>query len=75
MIRIELQVELNYDIDANGADFVFNIHAAQTACQQVSAESLVLSQPVVPHIHTDAATGTRRFSDSGSLNWPEPAAR
>ena len=59
MIRIELQVELNYDIDANGADFVFNIHAAQTACQKVSAENLVLSQPVVPHIHTDAATGTR----------------
>lgn len=59
MIRIELQVELNYDIDANGADFVFNIHAAQTASQKVSAENLVLSQPVVPHIHTDAATGTR----------------
>jgi hypothetical protein len=30
MIRIELHVELTYEIDQNGADFVFNIHAAHT---------------------------------------------
>jgi hypothetical protein len=30
MIRIELDVELSYEIDERGADFVFNIHAAHT---------------------------------------------
>jgi transglutaminase-like putative cysteine protease len=59
MIRIELQVDLHYDIDANGADFVFNIHAAQTACQHVTAENLLLNQPIPTYLHTDAATGTR----------------
>jgi len=60
MIRIELQLELNYEIDdPNGADFVFNIHAAHTASQNVAFENLVLSQPIVPHIHTDAVTGNR----------------
>lgn len=59
MIRIQLHVELNYEIDPPGADFVFNIHAAHTPYQLVSAERLVLSQPVQPIIHTDPATHTR----------------
>jgi transglutaminase-like putative cysteine protease len=59
MIRLELQVDLNYQIGPQGADFVFNIHAAHTACQSVSAETLVLSQPVEPQVHIDPATGNR----------------
>ena len=59
MIRIELQVQLNYEVDAPGADFVFNIHAAHTACQTIAAESLVLSQPVAAQIDTDPSTGNR----------------
>jgi transglutaminase-like putative cysteine protease len=59
MIRIELQTELNYQIDSRGADFVFNIHVAQTASQTVSAESLMLSQAVEPRIHVDPLTGNR----------------
>ena len=59
MIRIELHVELSYLIDMQGADFVFNIHAAHTPSQIISAESLVLSQPVVPQIHADPVTGNR----------------
>ena len=59
MVRIELQVELNYLVDANGADFVFNIHAAHTRHQTVSSESLWLSQPVTPQVHADPATGSR----------------
>ena len=35
MIRLDLSVELNYQIDSYGADFVFNIHAAQTLSQVV----------------------------------------
>ncbi len=71
MIRIELQLALNYQIDAQGADFVFNIHAAQTASQQVSFENLWVSQPVQTHIHTDAFSGNRYMrlhAQQGDLN-------
>ena len=71
MIRIELQLALNYQIDAQGADFVFNIHAAQTASQQVTFENLWLSQPVQPQIHTDAYSGNRYMrlhAQPGELN-------
>ena len=71
MIRIELQLALNYQVGAQGADFVFNIHAAQTASQQVSMESLWLSQPVQPQIHTDAYSGNRYMrlhAQQGELN-------
>ncbi len=46
MIRIELQLGLNYQVDAYGADFIFNIHAALTPHQTLAAESLVINQPV-----------------------------
>jgi transglutaminase-like putative cysteine protease len=59
MIRLELQVELNYEIDQYGADFVFNIHAAQTRSQVIAAENLVLSQPILPQMYNDPATGNR----------------
>jgi transglutaminase-like putative cysteine protease len=59
MVRIELQIELGYDIDQHGADFVFNIHPAHTPCQKVSQEHLSLSQPVEAQVQTDPATGNR----------------
>jgi transglutaminase-like putative cysteine protease len=59
MIRIELQVDLRYEIDDHGADFVFNVHAAHTASQRISAERLLLSQDLVPQMHTDPVTGNR----------------
>lgn len=59
MIRIELQVELNYEIDSYGADFIFNVHAAHTASQTISAENLLLSQQILPQIYTDPSTGNR----------------
>ena len=59
MIRVELQIELSYEVDAHGADFVFNIHAAHTPSQTISGERLTLSQSVVPRIHTDPVTGNR----------------
>lgn len=59
MIRIELKVDLSYEIDEHGGDFVFNIHAAHTPSQVISAENLVLNQSIVPQMHTDPATGNR----------------
>lgn len=61
MIRMELQVALRYEIDAHGADFIFNIHAAQTDSQRVSDESLQVSQPVAWQVHTEPDTGNRRL--------------
>lgn len=60
MIRLELSVELQYEIeDAHGADLIFNVHAAQTGCQTVETERLLLSQPVTPVLATDARTESR----------------
>ena len=59
MIRIELHVELSYEVDEHGADFVFNIHAAHTPSQTISGERLALSQPIAASIHTDPVTGNR----------------
>ena len=57
--RIELQVDLNYEVTAPGADFVFNVHAAHTPSQSLSAETLVLKPTVASQTHTDRATGNR----------------
>jgi transglutaminase-like putative cysteine protease len=60
LVRLELELTLAYEIrDADGADFVFNIHAARTPQQSVENERLTLSQPVSPDVLTDPATATR----------------
>lgn len=59
-VRIELQVDLTYDVDAaSGADFVFNIHAAHTPSQRVTQERLSVNQAISPQVQTDVSTGTR----------------
>lgn len=58
MVKLKLALELNYDIAAPGADFVFNIHAANTPCQIVLSERLQLSQAL--------ASGIYRAPDSGN---------
>ncbi|MEY4767331.1 MAG: hypothetical protein RI907_4004 [Pseudomonadota bacterium] len=59
MIRIQHHIALQYQIGPQGADLIFNIHAAHTPHQQVSQEQVQFNQPVVPQMHTDPATGTR----------------
>jgi transglutaminase-like putative cysteine protease len=60
MIRLQVELELAYEVrDPNGADFIFNIHAAHTANQSVYAESLVLDPPVATDTITDPATASR----------------
>jgi len=58
-VRIELQIELNYEVGGPGADFIFNIHAARTAAQTVVQESLLLSQAIAAPVHADPVTGNR----------------
>ena len=31
MVRLKFSIELNYNIDSFGCDFIFSIHAAKTA--------------------------------------------
>lgn len=57
--RIDLQIELNYQVFEPAADFVFNIHVANTPRQTLCSESLELSQAVQPRIATDPFTRTR----------------
>lgn len=60
MVRLELALELEYEVTGqDGADFIFNIHAAATPHQTIRHERLVLNQSVQPEIATDQATATR----------------
>ena len=56
-VQMDLQVELNYDVGAQGADFIVNIHAARTPAQTVLEESLLVSQAIAAPVHADPATG------------------
>lgn len=59
MVRLNLQVTLQYQVGAYGADFVFNVHAAHTPSQTLSDERLTLGQPVDAQLHTDEVSGNR----------------
>ena len=59
MVRIQFAIDLHYQLNFPGADFVFNIHAAKTACQTVVDERLQISQQVASQIETDPATCAR----------------
>ena len=59
MVRIQFAIDLQYELSYPGADFVFNIHAAQTKSQSIVSEQLQISQPVPSNIQTDPATLAR----------------
>ena len=59
MVRLTFSIELNYEIFNSDSDFIFNVHAAQTAQQSVVTEQLSISQPISPVLYTDATRNTR----------------
>ncbi len=59
MIRLQLSLQLDYEVYSPGCDFVFNIHAAHTARQRVLHDELTISQNVPSMLETDPATGNR----------------
>jgi transglutaminase-like putative cysteine protease len=59
MVRLQFSIELHYDIDAPGCDFIFNIHAARTPHQIVVQESLGISQALTTNLYTDPVTYNR----------------
>jgi transglutaminase-like putative cysteine protease len=59
MVRIQFAIDLHYELNFPGADFVFNIHAAPTASQRIVSESLFVSQAVPTTIQADPLTHAR----------------
>jgi transglutaminase-like putative cysteine protease len=59
MVRIDIALELNYQVLAPGCDFIFHVHAAQTRHQRVVGERLQINQAVLQNQHLDLATGNR----------------
>ncbi len=59
MIRLQLQLALDYEVGPPGGDFIFNIHAAHTPRQRVLHEQLTLSQDLPHTVDTDPVTGNR----------------
>jgi hypothetical protein len=59
LVRLKFSIELNYEIDQPGCDFIFSVHAAQTRHQTVVNELLVISQNLPPSLYTDTMTHTR----------------
>ena len=60
-VRLQFSVELDYEVYAPGADFIFNLQAAATRQQRVLHERLSLSQPLRPEVFVDAQTQARHL--------------
>lgn len=59
LVRIELSIDLVYEVAPLGADFVFNIHGAHTRCQVIRSERLDISQALLPQVFTDPVSLNR----------------
>jgi transglutaminase-like putative cysteine protease len=59
LVRLKFSIELHYEIDQPGCDFIFSIHAAKTRHQTVVSESLGISQSLPSNLYTDPFTNTR----------------
>jgi transglutaminase-like putative cysteine protease len=59
MVRLKFFVQLDYEVGAFPADFVFNIHAAKTQCQSLLGERLQVSQDVPVSLFVDPVEGNR----------------
>ena len=58
-VRIQLRVDLNYEVDPQGADFIFNIQATHRPRQTLSDESFTVNQEIEHRTSTDRFTGNR----------------
>lgn len=58
-MRLHYTVDLSYQVEAPGADFIFNIQAARTRQQRVVNERLDVGRGAVAQTHTDATTQAR----------------
>lgn len=71
MVRLEFAITLQYDVDAPGGDFIFAMHAAKTARQQLVREALSFNRPVAYAVQEDCSTHNRLLrlhADAGPLS-------
>ncbi|CCF95691.1 transglutaminase family protein [Ralstonia solanacearum] len=61
MVRMRYAVGLTYEVRDPTADFIFNFHAAQTARQAVTTESLQLTPALPVEPHTEPTLLNRRL--------------
>lgn len=59
MIRLNLSIDLKYQIADQASDFIFNVHAAQTEHQAIVTEHLNITASSMPVVYRDPVTGTR----------------
>jgi transglutaminase-like putative cysteine protease len=59
MTRLQISIDLDYEVLQPGCDFIFNIHAALTERPQVLGEQLQVSQNVPWRVETDPVTRNR----------------
>jgi transglutaminase-like putative cysteine protease len=68
---MQVEIDLSYQALDPGCDFIFNLHAAKTSCQNVVTESLWLNQMISPEMFADDVSGNRYFrlrGNQGLLN-------
>jgi transglutaminase-like putative cysteine protease len=58
-VRLHYEVDLGYQVNSAGSDFIFNLQAARTRHQAILSEALTISQPVASQEYTDPATSGR----------------
>jgi transglutaminase-like putative cysteine protease len=58
-VRLHYEVELGYQVNSSGSDFIFNLQAARTRHQTVLQESLYVDQPVASQEYVDPVTAAR----------------
>ena len=59
MVRLKFSIELRYEIAGVPADFIFNIHAAETQCQSLVGEKLEVSQAIPVFLFSDPVHANR----------------
>lgn len=59
MVRINIDIDLQYDVGSLGADFIFNIQPSNFGHQTVISDELTVSQPIDIVKHADPTTGNR----------------
>ncbi|MDB5899927.1 MAG: transglutaminase family protein [Ramlibacter sp.] len=55
-VRMHYEVELGYQVNSPGSDFIFNLQAAHTGHQTILNESLLVGQPVPTQEYTEPNT-------------------
>src|SRR5690606_10456256 len=59
MVKLEFHIDLSYTVLDATCDFIFNMHAAQTAHQHIVEENLQINQPLITVLQTHRESNNR----------------